>query len=143
MKKWGLLSVLGTIKLVSAEVFSFSDISKYSTLAYLIGGIAVVLILILLLVIFKRKNLKVRIKSGKIGDEIDITINPGKEGVSNKIMLLSGDTKIGELPICSEQVCYGPKILRYQIPESWKHGKYKLQVHDMKKGWQDFEFEVK
>ncbi len=143
MKKSGALVLcLIFFELVSAVSFDIGDLEQYTNFLYISIGVVILLILIVLVLIFKKKNLKVKIKAGRVGEEIDITINPGKAGAGNKIQLFSGDLKIGELPLCPELVCYDSRTLKYKIPESWKPGKYKIHVQDLKKGWKDFEFDI-
>ena len=146
MKRGVLGLLLMFLPLASAEVYSASDIGKYALLFYLSLGFVLIFLILIAIFMLKimRKKLSVKFGIGKIGQEFDIEISPGKAGLGNIIQLFEENgVKIGEFPICQEQLLTEKKVLRYKIPQSWKPGEYKLKVYDSKEGWKYFWFEVK
>ncbi len=146
-RRLGLITALLIfLPFASAEVYSASDIGKYTLLFWLSLGFVLIFLIFIAIFLIKimRKKLSVKFGVGKIGQEFDIEIFPRRSGVGNKIKLFEENgVKIGELPICQKQCLTEKKVLRYKIPSSWKPGKYRLEIYDLKEGWKDFWFEVK
>jgi len=141
-----LFLIVFLINLASAEVYETGDSLKYGLLFYLSIGIAIVIFVIILIFVVKflRGKLKVKIKGGKIGEEIRFIINPSKEGVGRKASILLGHKVVSAINLCEGEICFDKKVLRYKIPKSWVAGKYKFQVHDYSKNQkEDFLFEVR
>ncbi len=69
------------------------------------------------------------------GENLRMSVNPGKEGTTNKIEFFTNGVKVGETPsFCEEQRCMGRVAIVYEIPEQWEPGLYVAHVFDYTSG---------
>ena len=69
------------------------------------------------------------------GENLRMSIHPGKEGTTNKVEFFTNGMKVGETPnFCDEQRCMGSVAIVYEIPMQWEPGLYVAHVFDYTSG---------
>ena len=72
-------------------------------------------------------------------DELQITIQPGKDGIPNKLSFYklgdNGYTYVGQSSeLCNDVICKNPTVYFFVIPENYEYGDYYAQVFDYYSG---------
>ena len=92
-------------------------------------------------------KLEVSPKVVSVGDNVFISVYPGKDGVNEKVSFYQAEDNLRKYSvneICNNYVCFKDASFSFYVPSSWEYGVYYIQVYDY--GIKDFvrvEFTIK
>ncbi len=107
--------------------------------------IAVIIVILLVIVSFKNNGITGLVTSDisnsqlavspsivRVGEPIFITVNPGSEGVNQKLSFyqLEDSLRKRSIDLCDNPICYDSTSLSFTIPTNWEHGVYRITIYD-------------
>ena len=67
------------------------------------------------------------------GEIIYVTINPGPEGVNEKINFYQAEDNLRKISInklCNDYKCFESSTVSFTIPTNWEYGIYNIKIYD-------------